>query len=693
MSDLGPEQGMTPAEIDERVNAILRAASLAEKIAMMSGKGFLEQIRADNREWGKRPYKAGGGIERLSVPNLWFTDGPRGVARGQSTCFPCSMARGASFDVTLETRIGEAMGIEIRAQDCNLSGAVCINLLRHPAWGRAQETYGEDPHHLGEMGAALATGIQTHNVIATVKHFVLNSVENTRFQIDVEIAEDVLHEVYLPHFKRVIDAGCASVMSAYNKMNGEYCGQHRYLLTDILRHDWGFAGFVHSDWLLGVYKPYGASAGLDIENPEPIVFGDKLQAAVETGHIEPAVIDTACRRILTTLYSFAAAEDPLDEYGTDLVASETHTLLAREAAEKSCVLLENDGTLPLDASKISRLAVVGKPADRANTGDFGSSRVNAPYVITPLEGLRAMLGEERVAFADGADEQGLSTAIGSADAVIVIAGYTADDEGEYIPGDLVPQMPDEVKAAIPPNEGEAPEPRGGDRASLSLPADQIDLIRSAKQSGKPVVVVLVAGSAVVVEEWRDGVQAILQTFYSGMEGGHALARILFGAVNPSGKLPFTVARDPDDYPFFDREALAITYERWHGYTKFDIEGLQPRYPFGHGLSYTAFSYRALSARDVGDAIELSVSVRNIGERSGTEVVMAFVGPPQTDDACPRRLLRAFTRIELKPGEAGRVRLSIAKTDLHRYDAARRTWYLDRGTYTLQVGGEMVTVLL
>lgn len=691
MNDLGPEQGMTTAEIESRVDAVLREATLTEKIAMMSGKGFLEQIRADEGEWGKRPYRAGGGLDRLGVPSLWFTDGPRGVARGQSTCFPCSMARGASFDVDLETRIGEAMGIEARAQDCNLSGAVCINLLRHPAWGRAQETYGEDPHHLGEMGAALSTGIQTHNVIATVKHFALNSVENTRFQIDVAIADDVLHEVYLPHFKRVLDTCCASVMSAYNKMNGEYCGQHRHLLTDILRHDWGFKGFVHSDWLLGVYKPYGASAGLDIENPEPIVFGEKLQAAIEAGHIEPAVIDTACRRILTTLYSFAAAEDPLKEYGPDLVACKTHTLLAREAAEKSCVLLENDGTLPLDASKISRLAVIGKLAEKANTGDFGSSRVNAPYVVTPLDGLRAMLGDDRVAFADGADEAGLSAAIGSADAVIVVAGYTADDEGEYIPGDLVPQMPDEVKAAMPHRDGKAPNPRGGDRASLSVPAEQVELIRYAKKSGKPVVIVLVAGSAVMVEEWRDGVQAILQTFYSGMEGGHALARILFGAANPSARLPFTVAREPADYPFFDREALAITYDRWHGYTKFDAAGLQPRYPFGHGLSYTAFSYRALSARDAGDAIEVSVSVQNTGKRSGTEVVMAFVGPPQTDEACPRRLLKAFTRIELEPGEIGQVRLSIVKDSLRRYDVARRTWYLDRGDYSIEVEGS--TILL
>jgi beta-glucosidase len=215
------------------------------------------------------PYRAGGGIERLGVEPLTFTDGPRGVARGQSTCFPCSMARGATFDIGLERRIGEAMGKEARAQGCTLSGAVCINLLRHPAWGRAQETYGEDPHHLGQMGAALGLGIQAHGVIATIKHFALNSMENARFVIDVSIDERSLHEIYLPHFKHCIVAGIGSVMSAYNKVNGEYCGQNRWLLTDILRSEWGFSGFTHSDWVMGVHQPYGASAGLDIENPEP----------------------------------------------------------------------------------------------------------------------------------------------------------------------------------------------------------------------------------------------------------------------------------------------------------------------------------------------------------------------------------------------------------------------------------------
>jgi beta-glucosidase len=361
-NDLAPQIGLNPDDIAKRVEAIVANATLEEKVGMMSGKGFFKQFADSGRLWGAEPYRAGSGVERLNVPALYFTDGPRGVARGQSTCFPVTMARGATFDVDLEQRIGEAMSLEIRAQGCNLTGAVCVNLLRHPAWGRAQETYGEDPCHLGEMGAALAIGLQTHNVIATVKHFAVNSMENARFKVDVSCEPRPLREVYLPHFKRILDAGCLSVMSAYNKLNGTYCGQNKALLTDILRTDWGFEGFVHSDWVLGVYSVEGATAGLDIENPEPRVFGRNLVASVNDGTTSLETINTACRRILTIQYRLACAKDPLPDYPMELVSSRAHGALALEAAEKSAVLLENNGALPLSRDNFTKVAVLGRLA-------------------------------------------------------------------------------------------------------------------------------------------------------------------------------------------------------------------------------------------------------------------------------------------------------------------------------------------
>ena len=651
-----------------QVDAILTEATLEEKVGMMSGRGFFAGYKEDGGVWGARPYRAGSGIERLEVEPLWFTDGPRGVARGQSTCFPCTIARGASFDVDLERRIGEAMGIEARAQGCTLSGAVCINLLRHPAWGRAQETYGEDPHHLGRMGAALGLGIQAHGVIATVKHFALNSMENARFTVDVRIDERTLHEVYLPHFRHCIDRGVASVMSAYNKVNGEYCGQNRALLTDILRGEWGFAGFVHSDWIKGVYAPYGAAAGLDIENPEPLKWGRKLIAAVEAGAVEPQVIDTACRRILTTQLDFTTRELPLDEYGTDLVACPAHIALAREAAEKSAVLLENDGVLPFAPG--TRLAVLGRLATIENTGDNGSSRVRAPHIVTALTGLKA---EAEVIHAGEEDLAAVTAACMSADAVVCVVGYTARDEGEFIPGDMTLGQ-DGAAGAI-----------GGDRRDLTLPARQVAMIECAAATGKPVVVVIVAGSAVLVESWRDEANAILQTFYSGMEGGAALARLLFGTVSPSGKLPFTVARDASDYPFLDIDATTIEYGYWQGYAKFEAEGRVPRYAFGHGLTYARFVYRSLTVRRVGERIAVSVAIRNDGGVTADEVVQVYIGYPGTVVPRAVRLLHGFGRVTLKPGETRVVELEIDIADLRYRDVATHGWRLEAGAHRVLVG--------
>jgi beta-glucosidase len=683
MTDLQPRKGMTEVEIGATIKTILAEATLAEKVGMMSGAGFFKAYVEDNKVWAARPYRAGGGIERLEIEPFYFTDGPRGVARGNSTCFPCSMARGATFDPYLEQRIGEVIGKEARAQGCNLSGAVCFNLLRHPAWGRAQETYGEDPHHLGEMGAALAVGIQTHNVAATVKHYALNSMENTRFKVDVEIDERALHEVYLPHFKRAIDAGCATVMSAYNKMNGEYCGQHRELLTDILRGEWGFDGFVHSDWVKGVYQVYGAAAGLDVENPEPLIFGNALKEAVENGTVEPAVIDSACERILRVYYRFACAEDPLPDYGMDLVACEAHRALALEAAEKSAVLLKNDAVLPL--RDVTTLAVLGKMAALENTGDNGSSKVRPPYVVTALEGLKRAgnaLGIGEILTGDEDDLDAARNAANAADAVVVVVGNTAEDEGEFIPGDIAlgEDVPEELR-------GQARSKSiGGDRDNLGLRAEQVALIDAAAASGKPVVVVIVSGSAIMVEEWHDKAGAILQTFYSGMEGGTALARLLFGAVSPSGKLPFTVARSADDYPFFDKHADRITYDLWHGYSLFDRDGKQPRYAFGHGLSYASFGYRALKARAAGDVIQVQVSVTNESAVDADEVVQVYVGFPGLAAERQPKLLKAFRRVPVPGGATVTVRVDIEIETLKWRDPATHGWRLESGEYGVHVGG-------
>jgi beta-glucosidase len=676
MTSFAPTKGMMPAEIDATVAAILEAATLEEKVAMMSGKGFFRAMKEDRMVWGARPYRAGAFNERLGVPALWFTDGPRGVARGNSTCFPVTMARGASFDPDLERRIGEVMGVEVRAQECNLSGAVCVNLLRHPGWGRAQETYGEDPWHLGVMGAALATGIQTHNVIATVKHFALNSIENARFKVDVQIDQRTLREVYLPHFKMILDAGCASVMSAYNKMNGAYCGHNHSLLTGILRQEWGFDGFVHSDWIMGVYGPDGAAAGLDIENPEPVHYGRKLVAAVESGEIAASVVDTACSRILRTLYRFAAAPDPLPAYTKDMVASPTHVALALEAAEKSAVLLTNSGVLPLKQGQ--SFGVFGRLAGLINTGDNGSSAVKAPHIVTALEGLGVdSSGDER-------DPLAAAEAAAGFDVAIIVAGTTAYEEGEFIPADMGGGL-DLAGASEGAGALGGGGDRGGDRVRLRLPDDQVALINAVKAANANTVVVLVCGSAIIPVEWMDGVGAILQTFYSGMEGGTALARLLRGEVSPSGKLPFTVAQDEADYPFFDKDADAITYGPWHGYTLMQKEARAPLFPFGFGLSYSSFGHGVPVATLLDHAVQVEVVVSNDGPLAATEVSQLYVGFPGTEVERPARLLRGFARVELQPGEARTVVHSVPLSSLRYWSESSGQWEIETGLHRFETG--------
>ena len=681
-----PADPLRDMEIDDIINAL----TLEEKVAMMSGSGFY-RIHSDAKKWGAKPYPAGAANERLGIEGLKFSDGPRGVIVGHSTCFPCSMARGASFDRDLEWRIGEAMALEARAQGVNLLGQVCINLLRHPGWGRAQETYGEDSYHLGEMGSALSRGTQHHNVISTVKHYALNSLENTRFELDVSVDERTLREIYLPHFRKVIEDGCLSVMSAYNKVNGSYCGQNAYLLTDILRDEWGFDGFVHSDWVLGVYSPHGAEAGLDIENPEPAWFGEKLLSAVKAGAISEDIVDTAVRRMLRVLKAIHLTPDPRPSYPLSLVASDDHRTLAREAAEKSAVLLKNDACLPLDEKAVRSVGVFGRLASLENTGDRGSSRVTPPYVVTPLEGLKAYLGEDRIHLGgDETDAQAAGIAAAEHDAAIVIVGYTAVEEGEYIPNDInlgQEDIPENLAAILNGVRGHRPgKPIGGDRLSLSLPAAQIELIRAVAAANPKTIVVLVAGSAVVVEEWVDDAPAIMQTFYAGMEGGHALARLLFGEVSPSGRLPFTVAMDQSDYPAFDPRTKEIEYEFWHGYAHFQRNSAGVRYPFGHGLSYTSFVYSGLTAHLTNDGVlEAFVTVRNMGSCRAIDTPQLYIEWPGKTVERQKASLKGFERVELGAGETKRVGFSVTPRDLAWYDTQSRSWKTEAGEHRVRIG--------
>ena len=680
---------------DEAARKLLEQMTEAERLSLLDGDEPFWPGMPDmmGKGYNLEPIVAGA-VPRLGVPGIRFSDGPRGAVIGHSTAFPVPMARGATWDPALEERVGEAIGAEIRAQGGNFFGGVCVNLLRHPAWGRAQETYGEEPLLVGAMGTALARGAQRH-VMACVKHYACNSMENARFSVDVQVDEPTLHEVYLPHFRAVVQAGVASVMSAYNSVNGEWCGQNRTLLTEILRAEWGFEGFVMSDFIWGLRDPVGSlAAGLDIEMPFAQQRARALPAALASGAASWADVDRAGLRILRTQLRFAAAVSAAPPR-PEMVASAEHLALAREVAARSMVLLRNepvDGgrpVLPLSAEHLSRLAVVGRLADVPNTGDHGSSDVRAPSVITPLAGLRAALREVEIVTSAADDPETAARAAAGADAAIVVVGYTAEDEGEYV-GSFDPELATLYPPSDDPNSldelarvwDDGPQFVGGDRDSLRLHPEDEAVIRAVAGANFRTVVVVVAGAAVVMDDWRQDVPSILLAWYAGMEGGAALADVLLGRSEPGGRLPFVVPRSEADLPPFDKNATSVAYDRWYGQRLLDRDGKEPAYPLGFGLSYTSFAIRDVDV-DLGrdsEALRIHATVENTGTRRAGHVVQVYATRPESGE----RFLVGFARTDVAPGEQTPVTVHVPLERLSAWRGPGR-WELTPGAYRIDVG--------
>jgi beta-glucosidase len=640
-------------------------------------------------------------VERLGIPGLHFSDGPRGCVVGEATAFPVSMARGATFDVALEEAIGDAIGAELRASGATYTGAVCMNLLRHPAWGRAQETYGEDPTHVGDMARALTKGLQ-RNVMACMKHFALNSMENARFTVDVTVDERALHEVYLPHFRKVADAGVASVMSAYNSVNGEWCGENRTLLTTILRDDWGWDGFVTSDFIFGLRDSVkSVQAGLEIEMPFRQQRARHLADAVADGRLAESDVDVAVQRILATFLRFSNVFS--HQPSPQVIVSSDHAALARRAAAQSMVLLRNEGDLlPRPAASVQRLAVLGRLAAVANLGDGGSSDVHPPYVITPLDGMRAYYSEASVVHHDSD-----ASVAADADLVVVVVGYTKADEGEYIDNvgtaaviaeyDLFPpadhlELGTSATAVMPPDAPTCPpeskdRPReeramapGGDRSSLRLSAADEALIAEAIAVNPNVVVCVMAGSAVVMP-WADTVPVVIMLWYPGLEGGNALADVIGGAAEPGGRLPFAVPHAESDLVHFDRTARSETYDLFHGQWKLDRDGVAAHFAFGHGFGYTTWKLVDFSVAS-GSA---NVRVHNTGSRAGETVVLVYGSIPNSAHDRPLRRLVAFGRVTAEPGAIDLVSMDIDERALDV--RANGSWIREIGvTYSVVVTG-------
>ena len=667
----------TKERLYEAADLLLKEMTLKEKIRTLQGhalgvtaKNFLKNGRFYNGE----AYPAGG-CKRLGIPPVMFTDGPRGIVMGKCTCFPVSMLRGAAFDDELEYRIGEVFAKEASALDANLFAGVCINLLRNPMWGRAQETYGEDPYLLGRMGAALTRAMQDNGIIACPKHYALNSIEDLRFSANAIADERTLHEVYLPHFKKCIDAGAMSIMGAYNRVNGTYACENKELLTDILHDKWGFDGFSLSDFFYGIYDgARSLKAGMDMEMPYLFRYAT-LGLSLEKGEITEADIDTAASRVLRALISTLPKHKKQDK---SVILSKEHIALAREAASKGMVLLKNEGNI-LPIPEGSKIAVVGRYANKRNTGDHGSSNVFSPYAVTPYEGIASRFGKDKVSLYNGCKVSEAMLTSRDSDYIVVCVGSDWLQEGEFL-----------VNLG---NVKKKPKGSGGDRADLHIPEEDVALIRALSTLGKKLIVNIMGGSAYVIKDWIDSADSVIMSFYSGLEGGNALADVLSGDVCPGGKLPFTIAERAEDYPPFlhlGAKDKNIEYGYYHGYTLFDKKGKKPHFPFGFGLSYTEFELSDTALSKDESTVTVSLKLKNKGSCDGDEVIQVYVGSDNKNEDRPLKVLKGFSRASVRKGETVDTEVSLLIDDIKFYCPETGGWVLDE-SYTVYVGTDSENV--
>jgi beta-glucosidase len=685
---------MTP--VDTQATQLVSAMSNTDKINILSG------------DHTTNPYATAGvafrslGVSSLNIPNYPMRDGPRGMRNimpgDVATAFAVAEARAASFDLELEYQVGNLQGREMRQAKNELALAPVINTLRHPRWARAQETYGEDPVLLGEMGAAYVRGMQQPGGCAACpKHWVLNDTDNNRMQANPTVDMQTLHENYTRPFEITIKKGDpACIMVAYNLVNGTHCTENKSVLGDIVRTQWGWGGFLLSDWSAAQAGHGAASmnAGLDLEMPVPSAF-TTLSSDLTSGTLSSTTLTDAATRVMNARAKFktldAAYMSSTASFG---LANSTESVdLAKRTALEGAVLLKNDGILPLGSvattvgsgspnAKI--IAIVGPdnnlpvaPTAAQNSqknfvsglGDRGSSQVVAPHAVSYAQGLQARGG---LTIKQSTD----SSAAAGADVVIIPISMAHEDEGESYGG-------------------------GADRQNMNLTSihpihwtpKPAAFIQSVAAINPNIIVLLNVGSAIIVEDWMASAKAIIQTFYPGQEGGTALAALLFGDSNFSGKLPFTVGQNESDYPQFQNNGTAAaTIDYYHGYRLFEKNAKPVRYWFGYGMSYTTFTYSNLQVLCSGStipatgALNVQVTVANTGKVAGDEVVELYIGYPNSKaPKRPVKELKAFTRVTLAAGASQNVQLSIPATDTAYWDATNNKWTVESVAHTVLVG--------
>ena len=639
------------------------ALTLDEQAALTSGADFLST-------------KAVAG-----VPSMTLVDGPAGVRMQDvtqgadhlglrpsipATAFPLPVALAQTWNPALVRRVGEALGDEAQAAGVGVLLGPGINMRRDPRGGRNFEYYSEDPLLTGELASAYVDGLQSRGVGASLKHFAANNTEHERFRSSSDIDPRPLREIYLRAFQRVVEKSQPwTVMCSYNSINGVPSAENRWLLTTVLREEWGFEGAVVSDWGAVDDRAASVRAGLDLEMPAGDGQHDRdLVAAVESGAIAADDVALAASRVERLVTRSAAARREVTWKVDD------HHALAREVAAQGIVLLANDGgLLPLAPS--GSIAVIGEFAVEPRFQGGGSSRVNATRVDAPLDGIREAAGDATVAFARGFDTSGATDA----------AALRAEALATAAPADV---------AVVFLGVATSQESEGFDRDSVELPADQVELLHALHEVQPNTVVVLAHGGVLLLESVLPSAGAVLDASLLGQAVGGAIADVLFGAVNPSGKLTETVPRRLQDVPAFGNfpgDELHVRYGEGIlvGYRSYDARDIAVTFPFGHGLSYTTFEYSDLRVSGGAGGIDATVTVTNTGDRSGREVVQLYTSlDPSTVSRAPREL-KAFGSVTLEPGASATLSLHVDRADLAYWSLAVDGWVVEGGDYTVHVG--------
>jgi len=663
---------------DQRADLVIEQMTLEEKIALVHGQDVW------SNKPGPAPWLGGAGwvpgIPRLGIPDLQMTDGRSGVAntgwRGRyATALPCALACAASWDLKLAYEYGALLGKEVRDLGFNVSLGGTANIIREARNGRNFECFGEDPLLIGKMLGRELKATQDQQVVGNINRYAVNDQEMARFTINAVIDKRAMQESDLLAFEVAIEeSNVGTVMCAYNRLNGDYCCENSYLLTDVLKKAWGYKGWVMSDWGADHSTAKAALAGFDQEEPGSQYFGDALKAAVEKGEVPQARLDDMVHRILRTEFAFGIIDNPPHPRPVNPF---TGAQVAQRVAERAIVLLKNSGgLLPLKASRIKAIAVIGSHADVGVPSGGGSDQVDAAggnavraesgartptgvwHPSSPLAAIRAKAPKAKVDYDPGTD-LGAAAKLAAASDVAIVFVHQHTTEGRDVP-------------------------------NISLPDNQDQMVSQVAAANPHTIVVLETGGPVLMP-WIENVSAALEAWYPGIRGGEAIANILFGDVNPSAKLPVTFPKSEADLPHpaipenpSPNAEINYTEGLKVGYKWFDAEGKEPLFPFGFGLSYTTFAYSGLRITP-GKEVQVSCKISNTGERAGAEIVQVYVSLPPSAGEPPKRLV-AWDKIQLGPGETKSVSLPLAPHYLSIFNVEKNDWELVPGEYKVYVGG-------